>query len=193
LHLPPRGLGEAKSLEQLRGALPGAAPWEPQQTTHEDEVLVAGEVFIDRGVLSGEADFLAHDAGVADDVVAEHRRGAGVRPEQRGQNANGRRLARPVRAQQAVHRALTNTEVYTVQGAGGAEALYKPVCFDRIRHWFTPSLVVRVVAATKGTEHIPNIGSTPGGSMISLSSIGHIGYIVVTWRHRANREGPETI
>ena len=64
------GVGEVEALEQLAAArLRGAAALAVEAADH-DEVLEAGEVVVDRGVLAGEADPGAQRAGVADDVEA---------------------------------------------------------------------------------------------------------------------------
>ena len=70
------------------------------QARHQHEVLAAGEDLVDRGELAGQADRLAHVRGLRDDVEARDRCGPRVGPEQRGQDADHRGLARAVGAEQ---------------------------------------------------------------------------------------------
>ncbi len=69
-----------------------------EQLADHDEVLHAGQVLVDRGVLPGQADRAAHLLGVADHVVAADPGRAGVGAQQRGQDADGGGLAGAVRA-----------------------------------------------------------------------------------------------
>ena len=64
------------------------------------EVLEAGQVLVDGGVLAGEPDALADLRGLADDVEARDARRAAVRREQRRQDPDRGRLAGAVRAEQ---------------------------------------------------------------------------------------------
>ena len=73
-------------------------------------------------------------AGFADHVVAEHGGGAGVGPEQRGEDADRGGLAGAVGAQQAEDGALPDAEIHAVEGAGVTECLDQPVRFDRVGH-----------------------------------------------------------
>jgi hypothetical protein len=51
------------------------------------------------------------------DVVAGHRRATGVRPQERGKDPNGRRLAGAVRAEQAQDGPLVDGQVDAVERA----------------------------------------------------------------------------
>ncbi|ALE85348.1 hypothetical protein XF36_21140 [Pseudonocardia sp. HH130629-09] len=97
----PGGVGEPEAVDQLGGAGPGGCPRQIEQPADQVEVVAAGQGLVDGGVLAGEADQGADPGGVADDVAAEHRGPAGRRREQRGQHADGRRLAGAVGAEQA--------------------------------------------------------------------------------------------
>jgi hypothetical protein len=79
------GVGQVEAGEQLTGARLGRHPWHAEQ----QQVLRAGQHLVHRGVLPGQPDQLTHPVRVADDVVAADLRVAGVRREQRGQNAHG--------------------------------------------------------------------------------------------------------
>ena len=69
---------EREQLEQLARPLPGAGPAEAVEASDHLEVLVAGEVLVDRGVLAGQADLGADRGGVPAHVDAGHLGGAGV-------------------------------------------------------------------------------------------------------------------
>ncbi len=89
LDLPVGGLGEAERLQQLVGAAAGGRPAEAQQAAEQDQVLAAGQVLVDRGVLAGEAHQAAHGVGLGDHVVAEDAGAAGVGAQQGGQHPDG--------------------------------------------------------------------------------------------------------
>ena len=91
---------------------------------------VPRERLVDRGVLAGEADLAADRRGVADDVVARDARGAAVGAQERGEDADGGRLAGAVRAQHAEHRAACRGEVDAVERDRRAEALGEPGGLD---------------------------------------------------------------
>ena len=87
------------------------------------QVLLAGQQLVDRRGLAGQADELAHRAGLLDDVPPEHVHAAGVRPQQRRENADERGLARSVGPQQAEHRALLDSQGHAREGDSRPEAL----------------------------------------------------------------------
>ena len=101
------------------------------QAPDHRQVLQAGEVFVDRRVLAGEADPLAQRGGVAAHVQAEHAGAAGVGLQQRRQHAHERRLARAVGPEQAEHLALARGQVDAVERAHIAEALDQSLHLDR--------------------------------------------------------------
>ena len=123
LDLRGRRVGEAERVEQLVGARLRGAARVAEQARHQDQVLAAGQVLVDRRELAGEADEAAHGVGLGDDVVAEHAGAAGVRAQQRGEHADRRRLAGAVGAEHAVDGAGGDREVDAVDGAGGSEGL----------------------------------------------------------------------
>ena len=120
---PVGGVAEAEPLEQLVGPGPDDAPGQVREPADEAQVLAAGQVLVDRGVLAGEADALANGLGVAGHVDAEHLGPAVVGLEDGGEDAHGRRLAGAVGSEQAEHRAGRHGEVDAGQRLDGAEAL----------------------------------------------------------------------
>ena len=60
---PVGGVGEPEALEQLVGPRHDAGFGQVGQPADQAEVLAAGEVLVDRGVLAGEADARAHRCG----------------------------------------------------------------------------------------------------------------------------------
>ena len=125
-----RGAGEAERREELAGAPPGLAPGVAEQAAEQQQVLLGGEVGIHGRELPGEADQLPHGGGLADDVMAEHAGGAAVGAQQRGEDADRRRLAGAVRAEDTVDAAAGDGEVHAVHGTRRAEGLDQPVRLD---------------------------------------------------------------
>ena len=80
------------------------------------EVLEAGEVLVDGGVLAREADAGAQRRRFVDHVEPGDARAARVRLEQGGEDAHRRRLAGTVGAEQAEDGALLRVEVDAVEG-----------------------------------------------------------------------------
>ena len=134
------GVGQVEPGQQLPGAdlrLPAA---QIQQLADHHQVLGAGEVFVDRGVLAGQADGVANLLRLADDVVPADPGGAGVGLQQGGQDADGGGLAGAVRAQHPEHAALSGSEVDPVQGLGGTEPLLQSGSFDHVHDIMMTSL-----------------------------------------------------
>ena len=96
------------------------------------QVLPAGEVLVDRGVLTSQPDHPAYVVGVAGHVDARHGRPAGGGLEQGGEDADGGGLAGAVGPEQAVHGAVGDGEVDAVDGLDVAEVLDEPVGDDRV-------------------------------------------------------------
>jgi hypothetical protein len=130
----PAGVGEVEHREQLVGALLGGGLAEPPEPADEDEVLAAGEVLVDRGVLPGQPDDAAHQLRLAQHVVARDRRPAAVGAQQRREDVDGRGLARTVRAQQPGDRALGDDEVDAAQRAKRPESLLESLDDDTGMH-----------------------------------------------------------
>jgi hypothetical protein len=87
------------------------------QPPEHPEVLSPGQVLVDGRVLAGQADRLAHRLRLADNVEARHACAAGVRPQQRREDADGGRLARSVRPEQSEDRAFLHFEIDAVKSA----------------------------------------------------------------------------
>ena len=119
---PVGRLGQPEAVEQLVGPGADGRPGQVGEPADEAEVLAAGEVLVHGGVLAGEADALAHRLRVGGDVEAQHLGPAGVRPEDGGEDADGRGLAGAVGAEQAEHGAGGDGEIDAGEGADVAEA-----------------------------------------------------------------------
>jgi hypothetical protein len=72
-----------------------------EQLAGQDQVLPAGQVLVDRGVLAGQPDRRAHLAGLGGDVVPVDPRGARVGLGQRRHDPHGGGLAGAVGAEYA--------------------------------------------------------------------------------------------
>jgi hypothetical protein len=110
---------EVTLLGELRGQV--------EKLADEHQVLPAGQVLVDRGVLPGQADPSAYPLGMSEYVDAGDLGRAGVRAQQRRQHAYGGRLARAVRAQYAEHGTPGHRQVHAVQRLGGTEPLGQPL------------------------------------------------------------------
>jgi hypothetical protein len=149
-HLPRGRIPEAERLQQLPGARPGVAPGKPEQASHQHQVLVAGEVLVHRGVLPRETHLFPYPPGVAHDVVTQDGRRPRVGGQQGGEDPDGRGLARAVRAEQPIDRALADAEVHAVEGAGVAEAFGETAGLDRVGHGSPPKFAVTDSLASRG-------------------------------------------
>jgi hypothetical protein len=87
------------------------------QPTEQPQVLTAGEVLVDRGVLAREADDVAQLLRLAYDVVAGDAAGAFVGSEQCAHDADGGGLACTVGAEQAQHGTFGNGKVEPVESS----------------------------------------------------------------------------
>ena len=85
------------------------------QPTEHPQVLAAGEVLVDRRVLTGQADDGTQLLRLLDHVEAGHCRVPCIRTEQGGQDAHRGRLAGAVGAQQAQHAAFRDRQVDTIE------------------------------------------------------------------------------
>jgi hypothetical protein len=110
-------------LQQLRRALLRRLRPHLVELADHLEVLPAGQVFVDRRELTGQADGTADRVGLFQHVDARHHSSSAVGPQQGGQAADGGRLARAVRPEQAEDRALGHVEIDTVQGPYVTEGL----------------------------------------------------------------------
>jgi hypothetical protein len=65
-------------------------------------------------------------------VAAQHRRGSGIGSKEAEQNANGRRLARTVRAEESVYLAAGDAEIELVQRPEPPERLAQAANIDHV-------------------------------------------------------------
>ena len=120
---PVGRLSQVEPLEQLAGAAACVLAGHVEQTAEHLQVLAPGQELVDRRELPRQADQVADSASLAHDVVAQDLRAPRIGRQQRGQNANQRGLARPVRAQQAKHHPRWDLEPGAIQRHGLPEAL----------------------------------------------------------------------
>ena len=80
LERPVAGIGQIELVEQLDGPAGDVGRRQVVELPHHLEVLPAGQVLVDGGVLAGQADEAADQAGLLHHVVAEHPGLAAVRP-----------------------------------------------------------------------------------------------------------------
>ena len=116
--LVPRGAGEVERGEELarHAAWPGAGSSRAGGRAAPGSPRRSGRSSTDANC-PVRLTSLAHGGGLADDVVAEHAGAAGVGAQQRGEDADRRRLAGAVRAEDAVDAAAGDGEVHAVDGA----------------------------------------------------------------------------
>jgi len=116
--------------EQVVGATLRVSPRQPAELADHHEVLAAGERDVDRGVLSCDTDAAAHFGSLRDDVEACDASVSAVGPRQRGEDAQGRRLPRPVRSQHAEQGAFVCVQVDAGKGLRVAVALGQALGLD---------------------------------------------------------------
>ncbi len=126
-----RGLLEAEPAEQLaRRSRATRFLSTAEQPAEQAEVLAGGEVLVDRGVLAGDADQLAHHVRV---LLRRRRRRsapAAVHREQRGEHLEHRGLAGAVGSEDAEDLAAAYLQVDAVDGPEVAEGLHEAVGSD---------------------------------------------------------------
>ena len=98
-------------------------PRDVEEAREQHRVLAPGERALGRELLGDVADQPPDRHALARDVVAEHVGDAGRDPQQRGEDADRRRLARAVGAEEAEHLAGPDLEVDRVDGGLLAEAV----------------------------------------------------------------------
>src|SRR5262245_43967928 len=102
-----------------------------RQLADQAQVLAAGEVLVDRGVLAGETDDVPHLLWLRSDVESEHPRRPLVGPGQRREHTYHRGLAGAVRSEQAEHTTFRYLERHPAYGLDVAEALHQSHGGDR--------------------------------------------------------------
>lgn len=128
---PVGGVGQAETVEEF--ARTGRRVTDAVQPCEQPQVLPPGEVAVHRRVLPGHPDRPPDRARLPYEVVARDPRGARVRPQQRGQQPYGRRLARPVRAEHPDHRALRHGQIEAAHGVDVPETLLQTLTKYSVR------------------------------------------------------------
>ena len=133
---PVSCIRQSESLEQLSRTNPSFGTAEAIQPPDHVEVLEAGEVLINCGELPGEPDTPADFARRLQHIGTSHSGRPGIRPDQRGQDRDGRRLARPVGTEQGENGPFRNVEIEPVERDNILVALHQPCGFDHVAHGF---------------------------------------------------------
>ena len=120
------GVRELEPFEHLLRAFPGLGSREVVQPADHLQVLQAGEVLIDGRELPREADHGAQPHRVPHDIEACHGGRALVRLEEGGEDADGGRLARPIRPEQPEDRALLHGHVHPLTARTFPKDLVRP-------------------------------------------------------------------
>ena len=129
-----RSNSSSSSFARSRGGAPAHVVEPPDHL----EVLEAGHVLVDRGVLARNADPSAQPRGIREDVDAVHPCSTAVGLEEGGQNPQRRRLAGAVRPEQAEDRARLDGQVDASKSLHRAVALAKALSlYRRCGHRFT--------------------------------------------------------
>ena len=125
-------VGELEALEQLVRALARLGALEVVELPDHLEVLEAGQVVVDRGVLSGEPDLGPQDIGVAHDVEARDPGAAAVGLEQRGQDPYRGGLAGAVGTEEAEDRSRSRRRSPRHTARASSVGLLQPLDDDRM-------------------------------------------------------------
>ena len=162
------GVGEPELLQQLlRPGLRRPAPEVVEPPDHV-EVLVPGQVLVDRGVLPRQADPLTDLLRLAQDVDARDERATGVRLQQRGEHSDTRGLACTVGPEQAQDGALGNLEVEPVQGPDLSvsldQAFGRHCCRPHVTNLEpAPDKITIIYHPCTQSDHIGPVRGTPDG------------------------------
>src|SRR5262249_54855664 len=125
-------LPEPELLEQLVDAAAEVGAVQPLDAALQHQVLAAGRVDVDARLLRHVTDRAPDGIRVAGDVVAGDARCAAVGPSERGEDADGGRLAGAVRPEQPEDLALAHGEGDAAQSLHSSVALAQPVDDDRV-------------------------------------------------------------
>ncbi len=136
-------LDQVELFEQL--TCPLAAAFDAQMIEAADhfEILEAGEVFVDRGVLARGADARTQRACIGDDVESRYGGPALVRHEQGGEHPHRGRLAGAVGPEQRRHRPFRDSQIDSVEGRDRSVPLDQPLGDYGVGHESSPSSDVR--------------------------------------------------
>ena len=129
--IPPESLSTRLSRRSTRFAISSArsiaarrsARGDPVEVREDEQVLLDGQRRVEVVELRRDPALRAGDLGLLGKPEAEHLELAFVRDRLRGEQAHGRRLARPVRPEQADAGALGHVEVEPVDGGDRPVAL----------------------------------------------------------------------
>jgi hypothetical protein len=140
LRRPVRGVGEPEPLQELAHPVAPRSAREPVDHGLHLQVLPPGRICVEARLLAHDADRLADARSIADDVEARRACLAAVGAGEGGQDLDRRRLAGPVRPEQAEDRPDRDAEAEPVEGSHTV-----PVGLDQIargdrglclrRHW----------------------------------------------------------
>jgi hypothetical protein len=129
---PARRIVEAEPGDQLGGPQAGLVAGQVEQPTDHDQVREPGELVVDAGVLTGQRDAPPDLVRPARHVEPGHRRAPAVGPHERGQDADHRRLAGPVGAQQPEHPPAGRGQRDAVERGRAAEPLAQVLGLDPV-------------------------------------------------------------
>ena len=118
-HLAVRFGRQAEVLHHPLGARPNLGVAHAVEPRERAEVVPHRQKQLDGGLLNHDRDAPPHVERRGDDVVAEDAGGARCRPRERREDAQQRRLAGAIRAEQAEDRAARDVERQAVDGADG--------------------------------------------------------------------------
>jgi hypothetical protein len=155
-HEAVAGVGEIQALEHLRGGGAGVVPIESEEPSHHPQVLDPGHRGLDRRVLPGETDDLAHSLGLGGGVDTGNADLATVRAQQCGDRAHEGRLACAVRPEERGDLARLGDQVEAVECTNVAEALRETVRLDDGCHAGLLSNWVGVQTALRRRIQLPD-------------------------------------
>ena len=134
---PVGRVGQLEPLQQLGRPRPGLPAAEVVEPADHLQVLLAGQVLVDRRVLPGQPDDLAYLLGMADDVDPGDRGPTGVGFEQRREDSYARGLARAVGPEEPEHRPLGYGQVKSVESMDVVVKLDEAFSLDGSAHRLT--------------------------------------------------------
>ena len=126
--LPP--VPEADHLEHFPEAIGDDGARKAVELGVEAQVLLGGQVVVDRGVLEHQAEVAPHLVALAHHVVTGHDRRARGRPRERAEDVDGGGLAGAVRAEKPEGLAGENVEIEPAHGLEIPVALGEPAHVD---------------------------------------------------------------
>jgi hypothetical protein len=122
--MPPEYVLARRDAASDRSNVPGH---QVEQLADQHQVLRAGQVLVDAGILTGQPDPPPHPLGLLQHVDAGHLGRTGVRLEQGGQHAYGSRLAGAVGPEHPEHDAAAHGQVDPVQSLRLPESFAEPL------------------------------------------------------------------